>query len=198
MEASLSHRLSYGGRLRLAWELTWPLALMDLAVVLAIHGMFEARDETLDSAWAVVAFFIASPWVIRRAFRRVYQGMRIEVERGENRAPLRYQESLKVMWLLAWRSMMLGLGALLLVSLALRVLGVSTRRFTVESPLGNALGLSAVDAVTSLVFTPLLVPAMLRKRYKGFRLALEPVAPAKIPKKPSPAKPSKNARRTRR
>src|SRR5438132_4873105 len=106
---------------------------MDLAVVLVIRGLLDAKDETPDSVWAVVAFFVASPWVIRRAFRRVYEGSRIEVARGENPSPLRYQESLKVMWLLAWRSLVLGLGALLVVSLALRVLGVSARRFAVES-----------------------------------------------------------------
>jgi len=167
---------------------------MDLVVVLMIHGWFDAQDETLDSIWAVVAFFVASPWVIRRAFRRSYEGMRIEVTRGEDRAPLRYQESLKVMWLLAWRSMVLGLAALLVVSLALRVLGVSARRFATDSPLGNALGLSAVDAVTSLAFTPLLVPAMLRKRYKGFRLELQPVAVEPPPKKPLPTKKVRRAR----
>jgi hypothetical protein len=166
---------------------------MDLAVVLVIHGVLDAKDETPDSIWAVVAFFVASPWVIRRAFRRAYEGWRIGVERATGEGPLRYQESLKVMWLLAWRSLVLGLGALLLVSLALRVLGLGTQRFAVDSPLGNALGLSAVDALTSLAFTPLLVPAMLRKRYKGFRLELQP-EPAETPKTPPPRKKARRAR----
>ncbi len=169
--------LSYRARFRLAWELQWPLTALDLAVVLVIHGLFDAKDGTPDSIWAVLAFFVVSPWVIRRAFARTYEGSCIEVARGEDRKPLRYQESLKVMWLLAWRSLVLGLVALLVVSSALRLFGVSARRFAVESPLGNALGLSAVDAITSLVFTPLLIPAMLRKRYKGFRLGLQPDAP---------------------
>jgi hypothetical protein len=76
------------------------------------------------------------------------------------------------MWLLAWRSMVLGLCALLIVSLALKVAGMGTRRIAVDSPLGNALGLSVVDALTSLLFTPLLVGAMLRTKYRGFRLEL--------------------------
>jgi len=76
------------------------------------------------------------------------------------------------MWLLAWRSMVLGLVALLVMSLALRVAGIGARRIAVDSPLGNALGLSAVDALTSLLFTPLLVGVMLRKKYRGFRLTL--------------------------
>lgn len=174
--------LSYRSRFRLAWELTWPLTALDLAVVFLIHGLFEPANETPDSVWALIAFFGVSPWVIRRAFAQTYRGLRIAVTRPQGPSPLSYQESLKVMWLLAWRSMVLGLAALLLLSLLLRIFGITARDISVQSPLANALGLSLIDAVTSLAFTPLLTPSMLRKRYKGFLLELQPLVPPSVPK----------------
>jgi hypothetical protein len=168
--------LTYRHRLHLAWELTWPLAAIDFAVVLAIHGLLEVPGETLDSVWALAAFFVVSPGVIRRAFRRSYGGSHlVAIRGGEEGGTLRYQESLKVMWLLAWRTLVLSLLALLLVSLLLRLAGLSGSSFSVKSPLANSLGLSAVDTLSSLVFTPLLAPAMIRKRYRGFHLELRQV-----------------------
>jgi hypothetical protein len=162
-------KLSLRDRFRLAWELTWPLAVMDLVVVVTIHGLLDVTGETLDSLWAVVAFFVASPWVIRRAFRRG----RIEAIRGgQQTGPLSYQESLKVMWLLAWRSTVLMLLAVLVLSGVLRLSGLTAGDLAPQGPLGNALGLSGVDAIVSLAFTPFLIPGMLRKKYRGFRLVL--------------------------
>ena len=178
-------------RLRLAWELTWPLGLIDAAVVLIVHGPLDARDETLDSIWAVAAFFVASPWVVRRALKQVYGGRKILVQRPGGAAArlttaLTYQESLKVMWLLAWRTLLLSLAALLVFSGLLRVAGMSARTFSTSDPLVNALGLSLVDSLASLAFTPFLAPGMLRKRYRGFRLELGPpiVKPAKPQARP--------------
>jgi hypothetical protein len=161
-------KLSFRDRFRLAWELTWPLALMEVVVVVTIHGLLDAQGETLDSIWAVAAFFVASPWVIRRAFR----GRRIEAIRALETGPLAYQESLKVMWLLAWRSTVLMLLAVLALSGLLRLAGFSARDLAPQGALANALGLSGVDAVVSLAFTPFLIPGMLRKKYRGFRLVL--------------------------
>ncbi len=164
-------KLSFRDRFLLAWELTWPLALMDLVVVVIIHGVMDVQGETLDSIWAVAAFFVASPWVIRWAFRR----HRIEASRGAESGPLAYQESLKVMWLLAWRSTVLMLLAVVVLSGLLRLTGWTAHDLAPQSPLTNALGLSAVDAMVSLAFTPFLIPGMLRKKYRGFRLVLREV-----------------------
>jgi len=158
--------LPFRERVRLAWELTWPLALMDLTVVVIIHGILDAPGETLDSIWAVVAFFVASPWVIRRAFK--LRG--IEANRAKETGRLVYQESLKVMWLLVWRSTVLMLLTMVALSGVLRLTGFNARDLAPQGPLENAMGLSALDAMVSLVFTPFLVPGMLRKRYRGFRL----------------------------
>src|SRR5215831_19730250 len=66
-------------RLGMAWEMTWPLALLDLAVILLIHGVMDTQTETLDSVWAVIGFFGASPWVVRRALARSYGNIRVAV-----------------------------------------------------------------------------------------------------------------------
>jgi hypothetical protein len=46
------------------------------------------------------------------------------------------------------------------------------RRINTPDPYVNALGLSLLDTITSLIFTPFLIPGMLRKRFKGFHLVL--------------------------
>ena len=158
----------------MAWELTWPLTLIDLVVVVLIHGVLIVEGEALDSIWAVAAFFVVSPWVVRRALARAYGPARVVVIRGgEEQAKLSYQESLKVMWLLAWRALPLMLAALLVISLALRVAGIKGSNFSIDDPLENALGLSTIDALSSLLFSPFLVPGMMRKRYRGFHLDLK-------------------------
>jgi hypothetical protein len=164
---------------RLAWELTWPVSLMDLLVVLVIHGVLAAEGETLDSIWAVAVFLVVFPWVVRRALARSYGTWSIVVLRGkqvqyQERSRLSYQQSLKVMWLLSWRPLLPTLLALLVISGTLRLARVDTHsfvdRFSSNGPLANALGLSLVDALTSMAFLPFVIPGMLRKRYRGFRL----------------------------
>jgi len=163
-------------RWRMAWEMTWPLALLDLAVVLMIHGVLDTQTETLDSVWAVIGFFVVSPWVVRRALSRPYGKARIEVvAERPGRVRLSYQQSLKVMWLLAWRSTLVALGALFVLSGLLRVAGVQARDLPAQGPLVNALGLSAVDALSCLLFFPFLFPGMVRKRYRDFHLELRSI-----------------------
>ena len=95
-------KLAYRERLRMAWELTWPMALIDLTVVILLHGFFEVQGESADSIWAVAGFFGVSPWVVRRALNLKYGTWRILPK-------LSYQQSLKVMWLLGWRTLALSL-----------------------------------------------------------------------------------------
>jgi hypothetical protein len=169
-------KLTYRDKLRMAWELTWPMALIDLAVVIVVHGILDVQGESADSMWAVVGFFGVSPWVVRRALNLKYGTWNILPK-------LTYQQSLKVMWLLGWRTLVFSLAALVPVSLILRGLHLDAN-LTAESPLVNNVGLSLADAVSSLVFYPLLVTAMLRKRYRGFRLELveQPVALVQVPR----------------
>ena len=89
--------MTYRERLQLAWQLTWPLAAIDLGVMIWLHGILNVRGETYDSVWALMVFFLISPWVIQRAFRRTYGKRRIEVVRrtAPERGPIHYQECLK-------------------------------------------------------------------------------------------------------
>jgi hypothetical protein len=168
--------LAFHQRFRMAWEFTWPMAAIDVLVVLLVHGAFESGGETWDSIWAVVSFIAVWPWVIRRALVRQYGGRKIAVKRpgAQYSEKLRYQESLKVMWLLAWRTLVLSLVALLAVSLLLRLAGGRAFNLSTESPLVNGLGLSLVDAISNLLFLPLIIPGMLKKRFRGFQLELTP------------------------
>lgn len=153
----------------MAWELTWPMALIDLTVVILLHGFLDVQGESADSIWAVIGFFGVSPWVVRRALNLKYGTWNILPK-------LSYQRSLKVMWLLGWRTLALSLAALVPISLVLRALHLDGNLGR-ENPLIDNVGLSLVDAASSLAFYPFLVTAMLRKRYRGFRLELveEPV-----------------------
>ena len=140
----------------MAWELTWPMALIDLGVVILLHGFLEVQGESADSVWAVLAFFGVSPWVVRRGLNLKYGRLRVQPK-------LSYQQSLKVMWLLAWRPLAPSLVALLAISATLRLARVDTHAFVDsylrQDPLVNALGLSFVDAITSMVFLPFVIPA---------------------------------------
>ena len=169
----------------MSWEFTWPIALIDLVFVLIVHGLIEPPGETWDSIWALVSFVAVWPWVISRAFGRDYGPWKVMATRSKNSgtkdlSPPRYQENLKIMWLLAWRSLVLLLISGFVISLLLRVIGSTSHDFSSTSPLANNLGLDAVDAVSDLVFFPLLIPGMLRKNYRGFSLVLEPAEPRGI------------------
>jgi hypothetical protein len=168
--------MTFGERVRMAWELTWPMALLDLIAVLLFHALLDLQGEAADSIWAFASFLTVMPWVVRRALRLKYGRWRVT-------PALTYQQSLKVMWLLMWRTLVLSLGALLVVSLILRALGISSQAIGEQGPLANNLGLSLADALSSLVFSPFLIPAMLRKKYRGFRLELVEDAPPKPEKR---------------
>jgi hypothetical protein len=124
-------------------------------VVILLHGFLEVQGESADSVWAVVAFFGVSPWVVRRGLNLKYGRLRVQPK-------LSYQRSLKVMWLLGWRTLALSLAALVPVSLILRALHLDAN-LAGENPLINNVGLSLADAGSSLLFYPFLVTAMLRK-----------------------------------
>ena len=192
-------KLTFLDRFRLAWELTWPLALLDLGVVVLIHGAFDVKGEALDAAWALVTLFGVAPWVVRRALERHrrpwphhrsrtilprpsvvarvsgeprYADWRIIVSaKGAESHRLNYQQSFKVMWLLAWRTIPLQLLAALAISGLFRLTGASLPlSASLDDPLVNQFGLTLIDTISGMVLYPLLIPGMLKKRYKGFHL----------------------------
>ena len=155
--------LGWKDRMHLTWELTWPLASLDLIAVFLIRVVADSRDESLTAIWAVIAFFCVGPLVVRRALARRYGGLEIHPR-------LTWQQSLKVMWLLGWRSETLSLVAIVVFSGLLKLAPGLRATVTTTDPFWNDIGLSLADTVTSLLFYPLLIPAMLRKRYRGFHL----------------------------
>jgi len=174
-------KLALGERLRLAWELTWPLTLLDLALIVLVHGMFDVQSEAIDLVWGVFAFFGLTPWIMRRAFERFSPGKHVvAVSQGVEAPRLSYQQTLKAMWLLAWRTTPLALLALLLLSLFFRTTGISLPKVSAGDPLVNAFGLSMLDTITALVLYPLLIPGMLKKRYRGFHLEARPATARKV------------------
>lgn len=166
--------LSWRERFRVTWELVWPGTLIDATRALLLF-LLGIESTSLDSIYLLIAFFVVEPWVVRRALRLKYPGLHFNItgEEDSEPRPMSYQESLKVVWLLTWRSTLLLLAAAVPFSFLVgKVLHLPlTEWFHASSRLANALGLTMVDLVTGLAFFPLLIPAMLRKEYRGFRIA---------------------------
>jgi hypothetical protein len=154
-------------RFRLSWEIIWPFTLIDLAMVVVIHGVLDAQGALLDVIWGVASFFIVAPWVVRRALKR---NRIVAVTNQVAKPELNYQQSFKAMWLLSWRTIPLTFAALFLISLLIKVAGITLPRVSTDDPLVNSFGLSIADTISSLVLYPLIIPSMLRKRYRGFHL----------------------------
>ena len=82
-----------------------------------------------------------------------------------------------MMWLLNWRSNVLFLLSLFPVSILLSKL--TSRPLTetfapiLGSPLLSDIGLTVVETLASMVLMPFLIPGLIRKRYRGFRVHVE-------------------------
>ena len=104
--------MTFAERFRIAWQIVWPFTLIDLAMVVFIHGVLDAQSSLPDIIWGVASFFIVAPWVVRRALKRKRI---VAVTNQVVRPELNYQQSFKAMWLLSWRtipSINLGTGVL--------------------------------------------------------------------------------------
>ena len=170
--------LTYRERLRFTWELLWPALLIDLAWAL-FSFLADFGSSGPESVYHVAAFFLLIPWVVRRAIRHPYPGFRFVVlwDGDDEPHPMTYQESLKVMWLLNWRVAALTLISLAPISFLLGVVLylplTEWFKFAAGTKLGNSLGLTALDLITGFAFFPFLIPGMLKKQYRGFRVAMK-------------------------
>lgn len=168
--------LTFRERVQFAWQLAWPVVLIDVAWSVLLYVVLGRRPTDLDGAYVVVSLLLVFPFVVRRALRMRYPGYRIGLLRDGAPADYGYTESFKVMWLLSWRTSVLFLGLLLIVSLFGRFLSVQLSSLvpkTQDAPFLNAVGVSVLENGVGLVLQPLVVPGMLSKQYKGFRLALQ-------------------------
>ncbi len=185
--------LSWSERFRLAWEMVWPATAIDAAWEI-LAWMAGIDSKLAFAVSALGGFFIVETWVVRRAVRHSYASFSLSVGEDVDDPPHRmtYQESLSVVWLLTWRVTVLSLAALLVTSLVCKILNIPLTEwfsFASGSRLGDALGITAVDFITGLAFFPLLIPGMIRKEYRAFRIRIErpkTAAPAPKPGRPIP------------
>jgi hypothetical protein len=167
--------LSFRERLLFAWQIIWPLAALDFGWAVLLYLVIAKNESNLDSVYRLASFFLLAPWVVRRAFAFPYSGFRLEVLREGAPSRLDYQDSLKVMWLLSWRTAILTLAALVPLSLLLSAITdkplAESARSLASTPFTNALALTVADLGSSFLLLPLVIPGMLRKQYRGFTLA---------------------------
>jgi hypothetical protein len=173
--------LTFGERYSLSWQLTWPLTLIDIGIAFLIHVILDIHKPGAELISEIPNLLIIAPWIVRRMMSRSYPGFRLKTLVGGVPAPMGYTESFKVMWLLSWRTEVLMLVLLLVVSFFLRFVNVQLASLvpsTEESPFISALGLSLVLNAAAFLLMPLVMPGMFSKQYQGFRVVAERKEPA--------------------
>ena len=179
--------LTLGERFSLSWQLTWPLALIDIGIAFVIHVILDIHKPGAELVSEIPNLLLIAPWIVRRTMRRSHPGFRLKTLIGGVPAQMGYTESFKVMWLLSWRTEILMILLLLVVSFFLRFVNVQLASLvpsTEESPFISSLGLTLVLNSAALVLLPFVMPGMFSKRYQGFRITAERIAPAPVPRTP--------------
>ncbi|HUQ91168.1 MAG TPA: hypothetical protein VM120_05760 [Bryobacteraceae bacterium] len=172
----LQSELTWGERLGLAWQLAWPAVVLDFIWSFVVHVILDVKSTGVDALYLVPYLLVIAPWLVRRMFRRTYPNFRLKTMIHGAPAPMGYTESFKVMWLLSWRTSVLMLVLLLLVSMALGLVHVQLATLvpsTEEAPFFNTVGLSVFENGAALLLMPLVIPGMFAKRYQGFRVMAE-------------------------
>lgn len=160
-------RLSPAVRLQLTWAVSWPCIALDLAYRLVESQSTLPKQEIqfIDVVFGILAFFLFSTWVVRRAVQLDYNGFHVVVLRAggaEVGRTLTYRESLAVAWLISWR-------AGLIMAIPAVIAGVLLQRPDIDDGLFGWLWTSAFQL---LMFHAWLMEAMLRKAYLGFDLRI--------------------------
>ncbi len=166
--------LSYRERLRLAWELAWPLFLLDLAVIGVAYLIVGPKITDLYVAYALLALVIVNPFLVRRMAGLRYPGFRLAVLSDGAEAEMGYTESFKVAWLLGWRTEIFSYLLLFIVSPLAQLLPFQLSSLvpsTSDAPLLNIVGLSLFSVMAGLTLSPFIMPGMFSKQYQGFRFA---------------------------
>ncbi len=170
--------MSFRERVALTWSITWPLLLIDILWTLLLHAFSDGNTSTAETAFQVASLFVVGPMVLRRAIRRGTPEHTIAVVKSGQDASMSIGDALSVFWLLAWRSLILALLALVPLSLLLKFVVTPALnewvRGLAASPVTNALGLTAVDGIMNMALVPFVIPSMLRKRYRHFTFSLRP------------------------
>lgn len=168
--------LTYRERLTLAWQLCWPAVAADFVWSFSVYVVLGVQKPGAEILYLIPYLLIVAPWLVRRMFRRSYPGFRLKVLVDGAETPIGYTESFKVMWLLSWRTGVLLLVLLFLVSLFGSLIQVPLASLvpkTEEAPFLNMFGVSVFENGAALFLMPLVMPGMFNKRYQGFRVAVE-------------------------
>jgi hypothetical protein len=172
----LRSELTYGERLLLAWQLTWPAVVFDVFWSFVVHVLFDIRTSGVELLYLIPYLLLVAPCLVRRMVRRPYQGFRLKTLYAGGEGQMGFTESFKVMWLLSWRASVLMLGLLLVVSFFGQFIEMdlaSLAPSSSESPFLSQAGVSVVENGAALLLLPLVFPGMFAKRFQGFRVIAE-------------------------
>lgn len=186
--------LSYAERFRVAFQLAWPILLLDLSVIGLAYSIVGPKITDLYVAWALIALVVVYPFLVKRLVKLPYPGFRLKVLRDGEEAEMNYTESFKVAWLLGWRTEILSYILLFVVSPLAQLLPFQLSGMvpsTQEAPLLNLVGLSLFSVVTGLLLTPLVLPGAFSKQYQGFRFLPERVKASATSHTPPPLRRAK-------
>ncbi|MBL8231978.1 MAG: hypothetical protein JNL98_26015 [Bryobacterales bacterium] len=170
--------LTYRERMGLAWQLVWPAIVLDVLWCFGVYLIYETIPPKAELLFVIIYLLAVAPWLVRRMMRGKYPGFRLLTLVDGKETAMGYTESFKVMWLLSWRSSVLMLVALFVVSLFGRFLSFQLSTLVPpaeEAPLFNAIGLSIVENGAALFLVPLVMPGMFHKQYQGFRVSAKRV-----------------------
>jgi hypothetical protein len=180
--------LTYRERLGLSWGLVWPIFMIEILWAVVTHLMLERHDPGIEFLPEIPSLFLISPYLIRRMMSAKHPGFRLTTLRYGEPAVMNYTESFKAMWLLMWRTEVVALLLVLLISMFARYLNVQLSTLVPsakDAPFFNAVGTALVLNGAGLFLMPLVMPGMFHKRYQGFRITatrVEAALPAPKPK----------------
>jgi len=168
--------LGFSERVNLTWQLVWPTVAAQFAWGFTVYVMLGVTSQNAELVFFVPYLLVIAPWLVRRMMRLRYAGFRLKTLVDGVESPMAFTESFKVMWLLNWRTSVLILGLLLVVSFFGQFLSVQLSSLVPtaqQAPFVNSMGVSLLENAAAMILMPLVIPGMLRKRYQGFRVAVQ-------------------------
>ena len=146
--------LDYSQRFRISWAIIWPhfVALGVIGLVIFLLGSISNETPPVIFTFIAPLIFllfpplVLTPWAVRRAVMRSYQGFHLQVGRTNDQAkPLTHTDWMAPAWLWLWRNWIVIL---------------------LLSPLAKAGVLAGIPALVSFfIISPWVVGKMIGKKY---------------------------------
>ena len=161
--------LTYGERLRIGWFLLWRLYVPVVSIMTFIGPSLPPLwgDPIVNFA---ISLLVAYPLILPMMMRKQFRWHRVQIVRPESvvayrgKQVLSYGERLRIGWFLLWRER-------LIKALGAGILTIVVRSFLALSPeTAEEIGYFSSFPLALLVAYPLILPMMMRKQFKGFRL----------------------------